>query len=213
MLWCMLVILLSTIVGATIAFLIIMIANYFTKTIEKLTKNGRSESGLVLREFVLDNGVKQKRWCRLEDFKVGSKDQVLAYIEYKGYNLKKKKNKATHKFELSTTKDVITQLYEETKDEFLGNIVYLRELDKLLSTYLGEGKKKNSEWKIVDVNEDGVGVVHTTFGYWPVSGQLSSRNPNIQNQPKMGGQWASKNYVELAKSFRKIIRAHGKDIH
>jgi len=176
------------------------------KLIEKITKNKEGESGLILKEFTLDNGVKQKRWCRLEDFKVGSKDQVLAYIEWKGYKLKKKKNKQTNKFEYTTSKDVITQLYEETKDDFLGNIVYLRELDKLLSTYLGEGKK-SSEWKIVDIDEDGIGVVHTTFGYWPVSGQLSSRNPNIQNQPKYGNQWSSEGYAKLAKDFRKIIKA------
>jgi hypothetical protein len=45
------------------------------------------------------------------------------------------------------------------------------------------------------------------FSYLPATGQLSSRNPNIQNAPARGTRFSSKGYKQLADDFRKIIAA------
>jgi hypothetical protein len=151
-------------------------------------------TGLMLKEFNID-GVKEKRWCRLAKFKAGSKDQVIAYIKYKGYKVPttrdfRKGNKET------TTKDVIAALADEHSDNLFNLIVYLRELRKLKSTYV-DSKRKG--WVLGRDNR-----IHAEFLPLPATGQLSSK---IHNAPARGTRFSSPGYKELANQFRKTIAA------
>lgn len=129
----------------------------------------------------------EQRWTVQLPFKT-SKDQIVDYIKAKiaegkrGYYVP-----LTFKEEKETTgKDELKRLAYATDDPVFFSIINLREHSKILSTDV-----KN--WA---PGEDG--KVHTTFGYGPATGQLSSRRPNAQNVPK---------HAELAKKFRQIIVA------
>ena len=151
-------------------------------------------TGLICKEFLID-GVKEKRWCRVEKFKAGSREQVIAYIKYKGYKVPttkdfRKGNKDT------TTKDVISQLADEHGDRIFNLIVYLRELRKLKSTYV-DSKRKG--WILGRDNR-----IHADFLPIPATGQLSSK---IHNAPARGTRFSSEGYKQLANQFRKTIAA------
>lgn len=154
-------------------------------------------TGLVLKEFVIE-GIKENRWCRMEEFKPSSSKQVLDYIKFKKYKVPKV-NRRDEPDKETTGKDEIYHLWEETSDALFGKVIYYRELDKMLKTYVGTGK---TGWK---TGSDG--RVHTTFTFIPATGQLSSRNPNIQNWPQRGTKFSSSGYRELAKQFKRTIAA------
>lgn len=154
-------------------------------------------TGLVLKEFIIDGG-KELRWCRMEEFKPSSSKQVLDYIKLKKYKVPKKKEHGAEDKE-TTGKDEIYHLWEETNDLLFEKVIYYRELDKMLKTYVGTGK---TGWR---TGHDG--RIHTTFTFLPATGQLSSRNPNIQNAPARGTKFSSRGYRELATQFRKTIAA------
>lgn len=151
-------------------------------------------TGLICKEFLID-GIKEKRWCRVEKFKAGSREQVIAYIKYKGYKVPttkdfRKGNKDT------TTKDVISALADEHGDKIFNLIVYLRELRKLKSTYV-DSKRKG--WILGRDNR-----IHADFLPIPATGQLSSK---IHNAPARGTRFSSEGYKQLANQFRKTIAA------
>lgn len=151
-------------------------------------------TGLICKEFLID-GVREKRWCRVEKFKAGSREQVIAYIKYKGYKVPttrdfRKGNKET------TTKDVISALADEHNDKLFNLIVYLRELRKLKSTYV-DSKRKG--WILGRDNR-----VHADFLPIPATGQLSSK---IHNAPARGTRFSSEGYKALAGQFRRTIAA------
>lgn len=176
------------------------LAQYIERHSKFVNKKGEVDdtmSGLVLKEFNIE-GFKTKRWCRMEEFKPGSSQQVLNYLNFKGYKIPKKRTKKGQTD--TTSKDHLMPLWEETGDPLLYKTIYLRELDHLLG-YVGKGKGKGEGWKIGSDNR-----VHAEFLYIPVTGQLSS-SPNIQNAPARGTRYSSEGYENLAKLFRKTVAA------
>lgn len=169
-----------------------------SKYIEAKTRPEADETtGLVVKEFDFD-GYKEKRYCRIEKFKPGSSKQVLDYIKFKKYKVPKTRDRLKGERE-TTAKDQLQPLWEETGDDLLYKCIYNRELDHLLNTYIGTGKKEG--WKLGSDNR-----VHAQFLYIPSTGQLST-SPNIQNLPKRGTRYSSKGYGELAKQIRRMVAA------
>jgi uracil-DNA glycosylase family 4 len=140
--------------------------------------------GLKCREF--DGG--GERFYRELEFLPNSSDQLKAYMRFRGHKVPVKLKEVDDDGNLkeTTEKKELERLYQRTKDPLYNDIITSRELGKIYSTYV-EG------WQI---GPDG--RVHSTFTFATGSGQLSSRNPNIQNAPKVG---------DLADAFRRTIRA------
>lgn len=159
---------------------------------------GKDWSGLVVKEFNFE-GFIEKRYCRIQDFKPKSREQVLAYIKFKKYKVPTVRDRIKGERE-STSKDLLQPLWEETGDPLLYKTIYLRELDHMLDTYVGTDSKEG--WKLGSDNR-----VHTTFTFLPSTGQLSSVRPNIHNSPARGTKYSSDGYEELAKQFRRTIAA------
>lgn len=131
------------------------------------------------------------RWCRVYDFNPNSKDQVIAYMKAKGHKVPKSKEDHDDGTQKDTTAEKeLRRLAVRTGDQFYLKVVEYRGFTKLRSTYI-DGFQPGAD-----------GCVHTTFTFAPAIGQLSSRNPNIQNFTKL------KPTVELAKAMRKMVSAH-----
>jgi len=132
------------------------------------------------------------RWCLLKPFLPTSSQQVIRYIKYKAAQDKAKGIKKTKHIvpetlkdkRETTSKDELKRLALSTGDEMYKLIVEYREYNKMLKTDV-------PNW---EPGKDG--RVHTSFTFKPATGQLSSRNPNIQNAPK---------HQKLAKAFRAMI--------
>lgn len=128
------------------------------------------------------------RWCRVYDFNPNSSQQLLAYMDAKGHKRpKSRKNEdAEGNAKDTTEKKELVRLAARHGDPFYLKVIEFRELSKARGTYV-DGFKPGAD-----------GCVHTTFTFDTGTGQLSSRNPNVQNFPKHG---------RLAKSLRKMIAA------
>lgn len=180
-------------------------ANYRNKYIEENTrrtyKTGTTEkqySGLVIREFNI-NGVKHKRYCRLEEFNPRSKEQTINFIKWVGDETPKRGKKGVYKE--STGKDKIYELWQKTGDPFYKAIIFIRELEKLLDTYIGDGITKG--WIIGSDSR-----VHSSFKPYPATGQLNAtEGGNILAVPKYGGMHSTYEYREIATKFRNCIVA------
>jgi uracil-DNA glycosylase family 4 len=130
------------------------------------------------------------RWCRVYDFNPNSKDQVIAYMKAKGHKVPKSKEENEDGSQKDTTEEKeLRRLAIRTGDQFYLKVVEYRGFTKLRSTYI-DGFEPGSD-----------GCVHTTFTFAPAIGQLSSRNPNIQNFTKL------KPTVVLAKAMRRMVAA------
>jgi uracil-DNA glycosylase family 4 len=158
---------------------------------EDIKKDVSGQTGLVVKSFILENGARVKRYCRLDRFKPNSTPQKLAYIKYKGYKIKIKR-KGKEQTETSD-KNAMYDLYEETNDPFFLKVGLYTELIKFVSTYI-------KGWPV-----DNEGRVHAEFAPYPASGQWSC-SPNIQNAPGHGTRYNSSEYVELAKQFRNSVQ-------
>lgn len=185
----------------------------------KTRKDGMS--GLIIRPFKI-NDVIEYRYDRIETFKPNSSQQLLKYIKAKGHKTGKKKTKEGE-WRDTTDKEHIFKLWQDTGDSLYENIILVRELKKMLSTYIGDNDI--NLYENIEINEDTNEVlnpvegkqlgwpigrdsrVHSTFIPEPATGQLSSTRPNVQNTPSKGNQFSSKGYKELAKKFRRIIKA------
>lgn len=153
-------------------------------------------SGLVLRDFldadVDDAGnavsVPIQRWCRLEPFTANSAPQLIRYMKACKHKVpKSRKNEdADGNAKDTTEKKELVRLAHRYSDNFYLKVIEYRELSKMRGTYI-EGFKPHAD-----------GCAHTTFTFDTGIGQLSSRNPNIQNFPKHG---------RLAKACRRMIAA------
>lgn len=152
--------------------------------------------GLVRRNF---EGV--SRWCYEQFFNPNSSDQVSNYIKEMGdeglarklavkiakeERDKEEREKSNNKNNVSTSKGVILGLANKTGNKGYRIIVEYRELTKMAGAFI-DGWTPSSD-----------GRVHTIFTFWPSSGQLSSRNPNIQQGPVR---------TDLAPKFRECIEA------
>jgi DNA polymerase I-like protein with 3'-5' exonuclease and polymerase domains len=127
------------------------------------------------------------RWCRLVPFNANSGQQLLRYMDAKGHKRPKSKEQDDEGNDKDTTgKKELTRLAHRTGDDFYLRVIEYRELGKMRGTYIN-GFAPHPD-----------GFVRTTFTFDTGIGQLSSRNPNIQNFPKHG---------RLAKAVRKLIAA------
>jgi hypothetical protein len=173
---------------------------------------GRRSVSVFNKETLENESI--QRWCRILPFSVGSPAQKIAYINYKReeeisqrmakgqdrtkaerlakYAIPKVRNKQKELKDNTGAKE-LEKLFKETEDPVFGCLVEISKLKKLYGTYyVGWAHEKNG--KIISPE-----FVHTTFGLADTfTGQLSSKNPNIQNAPK---------HSKLAKEFRGCIIA------
>ena len=158
-------------------------------------KTPKCLDGLVQREFVIA-GIdaagepmheRVSRWCRQVPFNANSGPQLLRYMDAKKHKRPKSKETDDEGNEKDTTgKKELTRLAHRTGDDFYLKVIEYRELGKMRGTYIN-GFVPHAD-----------GCVHTTFTFDTGIGQLSSRNPNVQNFVKHG---------RLAKAVRRMIAA------
>jgi DNA polymerase family A len=122
------------------------------------------------------------RWCRVEDFNPNSSKQIIRYIKFR-------KHKVPVKLTGEETSDAkeLERLAISTKDIFYDQIIEYRQINKMLTNDI-------PNWS----PDEQTGAVHTTFGFYSATGQLTSRSPNVQNANK---------HKPLGKRFRRIVRA------
>jgi hypothetical protein len=128
----------------------------------------------------------------MEEFKPGSSQQVIKYLDFKGYKIPKKKVRGKAERDTSA-KDQLQPLWEETGDDLLLKCIYMRELDNMKNTFV-------DGWQVRSDNR-----LEAEFLFKPATGQLST-SPNIQNAPARGTKYSSKGYEDLAKQFRRMIQ-------
>jgi uracil-DNA glycosylase family 4 len=130
------------------------------------------------------------RWCRVYDFNPNSRSQVLAYMNHKGHKPPKSKEEDENgQVKETTAEKALRRLSAATGDILYVKIVEYRGFTKLRGTYI-DGFKPGSD-----------GRVHPTFGFDTAIGQLTAKNPNSQNFPKL------KPTPRLAKAMRGMVRA------
>jgi hypothetical protein len=130
------------------------------------------------------------RWCRVYDFNPNSRPQVLDYMRVKGHPVPKSREEDDDGNRKDTTGEKeLRRLAAKTGDHFYLRVVEYRGFTKLKGTYI-EGFKPGAD-----------GLVHPTFNFDTAIGQLTAKNPNSQNFPKL------KPTVELAKQMRAMIAA------
>jgi DNA polymerase I len=127
-----------------------------------------------------------ERWARLDDFNPFSPPQVLAYIKQRKLHTKRDRKTGN----LTTSEDALLEAAKKAKlpeDDPVFQIIKCRKISKnlgyLYDTFLGAD-----------------GRLHPEYTQLPDTGRLSSRSPNIQNQPQ-----GRANEVEAA--FAKAIRS------
>lgn len=122
------------------------------------------------------------RWCRVNDFNPNSGKQIIAYMKYK-----KHKVPVTLDGDETSEAKELERLAIQTGDLFYDEIIEYRQINKMLTNDIPNWEPHAQ-----------TGAVHTEFGFLPATGQLNSRNPNVQNANK---------HKPLGKRFRRIIRA------
>ena len=128
----------------------------------------------------------QLRWCKIKPFLPNSADQVKAYMRHFNHPVPTEPDRLTGEEKEKATKRELLRLARKTGHKFYEQVVELRELNKVASTYI-------DGWPLA---RDG--RVHSTFGYGPASWQMNSKTPNVQNFPKRG---------VLASRIRQVIEA------
>lgn len=125
------------------------------------------------------------RWCRVYDFNPNSWQQLLVYMDARGHKRPKGKEEDDEGNAKDTTaKKELQRLAHKHSDPFYLKVIEYRELSKMRGTYI-DGFRPGAD-----------GRVHTTFTFDTGTGQLTSRNPNVQNFPKHG---------RLAKAVRAMV--------
>src|ERR1700677_2452038 len=155
----------------------------------------KNVAGLVERDFsvaaVSETGEpiteQVRRWCRVVPFNANSQQQLLLYMDAQGHKRPKSREQDADGEDKDTTaKKELVRLAHRHGDDFYLRVIEYRELSKARGTYIN-GFVPHAD-----------GCVHTTFTFDTGIGQLSSRNPNIQNFPKHG---------RLAKATRRMVAA------
>lgn len=154
---------------------------------KKLTKKAMvadgswdSEKGLEQRSEVTAT---EWRWLVVKHFLPNSSKQLIAYMQHKNHPIPQHRKKGTD----TTGAKELERLGRKTRDPIYEAILSNRRFRKMKATYADGWAPRKS-----------TGRVHTQFTFRPANGQLSSRNPNVQNGPK---------HSELAKKFREMIEA------
>jgi uracil-DNA glycosylase family 4 len=132
-----------------------------------------------------------ERWCRIEPFNPNSSQQLIRYMKAKGHPVPKDKHREDDNGANpdTTAAKELMRLANKTGDTFYLKVIEYRGLTKMRGTYV-DGFAPGPD-----------GRVHTTFGFGTGIGQLTSKNPNVQNFPKL------KPTPALAKAMRKMIAA------
>lgn len=131
-----------------------------------------------------------ERWCRIYDFNPNSSQQLIQYMKAKHHPVPKSKEEDDEgKQKETTAAKELQRLAVKTGDDFYLKVIEYRGYTKLKGTYV-EGFKPQAD-----------GRVHPTFTFDTGTGQLSARNPNSTNFPKL------KPTPELAKAMRGMIVA------
>ena len=134
--------------------------------------------------------VKVGRWCRVYDFNPNSRNQVIEYMKAKKHPIPKSKEEDDEGNQKDTTGEKeLRRLANKTGDSFYLKVIEYRGYTKMRGTYI-EGFKPGPD-----------GCVHPTFGFGTSMGQLTSKNPDSQNFPKL------KPTPEIAKAMRAMVRA------
>jgi uracil-DNA glycosylase family 4 len=120
-------------------------------------------------------------WCRVYEFSPNSSPQLMSYMESRRHKIPTSKDGKK-----TTGKKELIRLSSRFKDDFYLKVIECREIRKAKGTYI-DGFRPHAD-----------GRVHTTFTFATAIGQLSSRNPNIQNFGKHG---------RLAKAIRSMVAA------
>lgn len=146
------------------------------------------------------------RWCRMLPFSVNGFHQILKYIKVKrAREIEARIAKGQDRYTAERlAKHAIPKV--QNKQNELRDNTGAKELDKLARAtndpvykFIGDIRKlRKIKGTYIDGWDARDGYVHTTFGFQPATGQLSSIDPNIQNVPKHG---------KLAKRFRRVIKA------
>lgn len=130
------------------------------------------------------------RWCYIPEFNPNSRDMVIAYMKAKGHRVPKSKIEDEDGNQKDTTAaKELQRLAVKTDDDFYLKVIEYRGLTKLRGTYV-DGFRPGAD-----------GRVHTTFTFQTAIAQLSARNPNTTNFPKL------KPTPKLAKALRGMICA------
>jgi uracil-DNA glycosylase family 4 len=161
--------------------------------IEKVRAGGELDA--ELKEVVAPKLIEVERWVKLIPFNPGSWQQVLRYMKAKKHPVPKSRKEvdAQGNAKETTAKKELERLSRKTGDKFYLDIIAYREFEKMRGTYV-EGFKPAAD-----------GCVHTTFTFETGTGQLTSRNPNVQNIPTH--EQDKPDRPNLAKAFRRMIDA------
>jgi uracil-DNA glycosylase family 4 len=135
--------------------------------------------------------VEESRWCRVWDFNPNSRPQVIAYMNAKGHPVPKDRHREDDDGNNpeTTAEKELRRLANKTGDTFYLDVIEYRGMTKLRGTYV-DGFAPGPD-----------GCVHTTFTFGSAIAQLTSRNPNTQNFPKL------KPTVALATAMRRMVAA------
>lgn len=111
----------------------------------------------------------EERLCKVSPFNANSKDQIISYLNYRGYAV------PTHidTGKDTTGKEALESLVLQTDDDVLKLIQRIKKLTKLGGTYASGDWIPGSD-----------GRVHGTFRFGTASGQTSCTRPNIQQFPE-----------------------------
>jgi len=126
--------------------------------------------------------MKELRWAVPQPFNPLSPQQVLKYLQLRGYKIPK--DRKTRK--PTTNDEALNQILRSVQDPLLELVLEARGLSKALG-YLGTSA----------VGADG--RFHPIYTFKPETGRLSSVRPNMQNVPKGGVD------AELARAIRSCI--------
>jgi len=130
------------------------------------------------------------RWCYIPEFNPNSRNMLIEYMKAKGHKVPKSKEEDDEGNQKDTTAaKELQRLAVKTGDRFYNDVINYRGLTKLRGTYI-DGFKPGAD-----------GRVHTTFTFQTAIAQLSARNPNTTNFPKL------KPTPALAKAIRGMICA------
>lgn len=141
---------------------------------------------MIRREFIIsidiETGAEERveRWARRMPFLPNSPQQIKRYMKHRKHPIPRNLDG-----DETTAKVELNRMVIKTDDPVYSSIVEFREKTKIIG-FLSALAPAND------------GRVHTEFTFRPATGQLSSRNPNIQNLAKRS---------DLAKALRRVVKA------
>ena len=139
-------------------------------------KSTRAECHVCVGTGIIPAGTVEPWWTYLKEFNPTSWKQVRRLIKGLGHPLPKHLKRTDENGEPAETTErkELDRLYTRTKHPIYPLIMEWRDLSKMKGTYV-EGYQPGSDGKI-----------HSTFGLLTATGQLTSKNPNVQNSPVRG---------------------------